>query len=355
MSDHVEVLRHVTVYHESGRYGGWPANHGIWTWGDEFLVGFQVGDYKEHAGHTIDWERPIRKVFARSRDGGGTWTLEDTLPDALDNLMSMPGAPITSQGRVTSCPGGIDFTHPDFVMTFSHASFHVGPSRFWTSCDRGHTWNGPYGLPDMGTPGIAARTDYLVNGPSDCLLFLTTAKADLYEGRPFCARTTDGGRTWVLVSWIGAEPPSGFVIMPASVRLPGGDIVVTLRAQPDKTHSSISAYLSSDNGITWQRLPDPVPDLAPSNPPALIRLHDGRLCLTYGVRAEPFRICARLSHDRGRTWSDEIVLRADGANWDIGYTRSVQRSDGAIVTVYYFNDARTGPERYIGATIWKSA
>ncbi len=345
---------HVKVYYEAGRYGGWPANHGIWSWGDEILVGFQVGYHREQAGHTIDWTRPIRKVFARSMDGGESWTLEDSLPAALDNLQDhLPPLDAPGFSGALACPGGIDFTHPSFAMTFSHASFHVGPSRFWVSYDRGRKWNGPFRLPDMGTRGVAARTDYLVEGHHACLLFLTAAKADLREGRPFCARTTDGGFTWQFVSWIGPEPQEGFVIMPASVRLPGGDIVVHLRAQPDRTRARIMAYRSRDSGQTWQQEPDPVPHLATSNPPALIKLNDGRLCLTYGVRQAPFRMCARLSADEGRTWSKELVLRDDGATRDMGYARNVQRSDGAVVSVYYFNDLATGPERYIAATLWR--
>ena len=66
-------------------------------------------------------------------------------------------------------------------------------------------------------------------------------------------------------------------------------------------------------------------------------------------------IFARLSSDRGKTWSEEIVLRADGGGRDIGYPRSVQRLDGKVVTVYYFWDKATGPERYIAATIWSPA
>ncbi len=31
--------RIVIVYKEDGRYGGWPANHGSWNWGDEIVVG----------------------------------------------------------------------------------------------------------------------------------------------------------------------------------------------------------------------------------------------------------------------------------------------------------------------------
>ena len=40
------------------------------------------------------------------------------------------------------------------------------------------------------------------------------------------------------------------------------------------------------------------------NPPAMIELRDGRICLLYGYRAEPYSIRAVLSGDRGRTWSE---------------------------------------------------
>ena len=58
-----------------------------------------------------------------------------------------------------------------------------------------------------------------------------------------------------------------------------------------------------------------------------------------------------MSRDEGRTWEAERILRSDARDWDLGYTRSVQRNDGKIVTVYYYNDA-SQPERYIAATIW---
>ena len=33
-------VEHVVVYQEEGRFGGWPANHGAWSWDDEIVVGF---------------------------------------------------------------------------------------------------------------------------------------------------------------------------------------------------------------------------------------------------------------------------------------------------------------------------
>ena len=41
-----KVHHHVTVYREKGRYGGWPANYGVWSWGDEILVGFSAAYFK---------------------------------------------------------------------------------------------------------------------------------------------------------------------------------------------------------------------------------------------------------------------------------------------------------------------
>jgi hypothetical protein len=61
-------------------------------------------------------------------------------------------------------------------------------------------------------------------------------------------------------------------------------------------------------------------------------------------------IRAKFSSNNGKTWSKEITPD-DAAAWDIGYPRSVQRTDGKVVTIYYYNDA-PHRERFIAATIW---
>src|SRR4051794_34424551 len=69
--------RHVVVFQESGRFGGWPANHGVWSWGNEILVGFEIGQFrKTDQGHAIDYSKPAEHVLARSLDGGETWKIE---------------------------------------------------------------------------------------------------------------------------------------------------------------------------------------------------------------------------------------------------------------------------------------
>ena len=142
--------------------------------------------------------------------------------------------------------------------------------------------------------------------------------------------------------------------MPSTVRLSERELLTTIRrgAEEGKRKAWIEAWKSSDNGESWVQLDDPVANTGEGNPPHLLKLADGRLCLTYGQRAKPFGMFARLSSDAGKTWSEPITLRDDGGGRDLGYPRSVQRPNGKIVTVYYFWDLKTGPERYIAATIW---
>src|SRR5271166_351208 len=75
-------LQNIIVYKESKRFAGGPANHGIWMWGDEIVVGFERGYFHfNDQRHSIDWDRPAEHVLARSLDSGQTWTLEH--PDSL--------------------------------------------------------------------------------------------------------------------------------------------------------------------------------------------------------------------------------------------------------------------------------
>src|SRR4029077_857595 len=84
--------RHVVAYAEAGRFAGWPANHGIWSWGDEILVGFSRGDYKDNGSnyhYNIDRDKPEETLLARSRDGGATWAVE--VPQPPGALLGTPG------------------------------------------------------------------------------------------------------------------------------------------------------------------------------------------------------------------------------------------------------------------------
>jgi hypothetical protein len=117
----------------------------------------------------------------------------------------------------------------------------------------------------------------------------------------------------------------------------------------------IDAYGSSDDGQSWSYL-GRVGEAGGwnGNPPALVRLQDGRLCCAYGNRARR-QIVARFSPDEGRSWGAEAVLRDDfdsvDGEPDLGYPRLVQRADGCLVVVYYWA-TRAHPRQHIAATLW---
>ncbi len=346
--------RHVVVYSEEGRFAGWPANHGIWIWGDEILVGFSRGYYKDRGEfHHIDKQRPEEFLLARSMDGGLTWRVEQPQPPgALVGAAGMRHGlvpPGPREPELTGLKVPIDFTHPNLALTVRMEDTNAGVSRLSYSYDRGKNWRGPFRLPLFDQKGVMGRTDYVVDGPRSCTLFLTASKQNGKEGRPFCARTTDGGLTWSFLGFIGPEP-GGYAIMPASARLGRNQLVAAIRIW-DPPRSAIDVYGSQDNGLSWSRLAVAEPDAGEGNPASLLRLRDGRLCMIYGERKRPFSILARLSADEGHSWSKAITLRGDAGGRDIGYVRSVQRPDGKIVAVYYYH-VKDRPTRFLAATIW---
>ena len=338
--------RHVIVYHEKGRFGGWPANNGIWSWGDEILVGITKGYFKSKKHHhSYDKTKPGYSVLGRSTDGGETWGIEDP-----DNY-------IGDGGKATMLKRNIDFSHPGFALRNDR-------DLFLYSYDRGKSWKGPYRFPEFNTGPLTSRTDYLALGKDDCLLFLSsktaTVKATLQD-RAFCARATEGGKTMQFIDWM-TETDTIRSVMPATVRISETHLVSAMRRRYDPpitekpvlTKNWIDVYESLDNGKTWRflhKIASTDTGLRNGNPPSMVRLENGRLCVMYGYRGVPYSIRARVSDDNGKTWSKEIILRDGARNWDIGYTRSVVRSDQKVVTLYYFTSDEPF-ENHIVATIW---
>jgi len=331
----IDNVRHVKVFYQAGRFAGWPANNGIWQWGNEILVGFSLGYLappEKQGLHQIDPSRPRSNMLARSLDGGETWSVYEA------------GYP---EGPLQRFPANINFDASGFAL-------NARGDKAFISSDRGRTWTGPFRLP-FADLHLRARTDYQVLGPKDLMLLLTAQKTNDREGRPFCARTRTGGKYWNQFAWIGPEPSSGYSIMPSSICLPNGDFLAALRRRDNNPaqHNFIELYHSRDGGLNWKWLANPVKENGEhsGNPPSMVRLSDGRICITYANRNEPRTIRAVFSNDDGKTWASEYVLRSGAGEPDIGYTRTVLRQDGKLITVYYWLD-KPRSERYIAATIW---
>ena len=88
---------------------------------------------------------------------------------------------------------------------------------------------------------------------------------------------------------------------------------------------------SADGGRNWSetyRLP------CDGTPPHLLLHSSGRVLCVYGYRHAPYGQRAMTTVD-GLTWSEEIIIRDDGLDSDLGYPASVELGDGSIFTIYY--------------------
>ncbi len=359
-SDEKNDIQHEIVFYEDGRFAAWPANGGMWTWGDEILVCFTMADHNDVSGHTYD-VFTSRNMLARSLDGGISWSIEDAYKQGITGY-AMDQRIGDNAAAPRDLENPMDFHNPNFALLFQRETNNSGPTHFYYTYDRGKSWNGPFKFPDLDPAGITNRTDYIIDGKHELLTFLSIG-----HGRTGVARTNDGGLNWELISYIGPDftrsvEISGrneYSLMSSTVRLSPSKILTTIRhreGEPGRVW--ITSYLSIDNALTWKKLDDPVSESV-NSPPALIQLADGRLVLVYIFRrnlGDGSSVCLRISSDEGQSWGDEIVLREkEGANWDVGYPRVIKRPDGKLVITYYWNHSLLEdkpPYRHIAVTIW---
>ncbi|MEZ6147326.1 MAG: sialidase family protein [Planctomycetaceae bacterium] len=360
------AIQHTIAAIEEGRFHGWPANNGVWQWGDEILVGFTQGDFVVKRGHNIAGRED--SLLARSRDGGETWTMFDPA-GFLDNEHQK----YRGEGK-TALTQPLDFTHPGFALRIFAEGYHGNEDPeggFFYSLDRGETWLGPHPLagltdhPELRGHALSPRTDYIVQGPRSCLVFISSLKPPDELKRIACVQTTDGGQSFEFVSWVTPVSETASAIMCQTVQLSDDEFVCAFRKinRESDDPDTIEAYRSTDGCRSWQFLSTVKVMPTHSNPPALVKLQDGRLCCAYGDRhfAE---IRARYSRDGGQTWGPEFIIRDDfqalpddpdsesGINADIGYVRMIQRPDGKLVAMYYWATAEH-PQQHIAVSIWE--
>lgn len=357
---------HYVAAIQQDRFHGWPANNGVWQWGDEILVGFTQGDFRLQPGHNIAGRQDT--MLARSVDGGMNWKMFDP-----QNLLDDTNPKFLGEGK-TKLSQSLDFRHRDFALRIFAHGYHGNDDPeggFFYSLNRGQDWLGPHPLtglsdsPELKDHKFSPRTDYLVQGHPDCLLFISTHTDNEKLKRIACVRTTDGGRTFQFVGWATPHSDLASTIMSQTVQFSAQELVLACRKiYLDKTHhAEIETHRSDDGGKTWQFQSTVKFMRTQSNPPALLRLTDGRLCCVYGDR-HTGQMQGRCSNDGGNTWEPEFVIRSDfqamaddpdskaGINADIGYPRLVQRTDGKLVAIYYWATSEN-PQQHIAASVWQ--
>ena len=318
-------------------YFGWPS---VARMADGTLA---VAASGPRNSHICPWGKDS---IAYSRDDGRAWTApvvahDSPLDDRDAGLVSLGGQSLL-----------LTWFSLDPRQFFEHFNKHLAPDMIpwmeaklsaltdatiranagsWTriSLDGGKTWSAP-----RRSPVTAPHGPILLDG-----------RTLLYAGKPFpegdarplsrdvaVARSDDLGASWRV---IGTVPhPAGFeadqVHEPHLVRLHDGTLLCALRVH-EKDTLAVWMSRSADGGVSWSepyRLP------CDGTPPHLLMHSSGVVVCVYGYRHEPYGQRAMVSRD-GLTWSEELILRDDGLDGDLGYPASVELGDGSLFTVYY--------------------
>ncbi len=153
----------------------------------------------------------------------------------------------------------------------------------------------------------------------------------------YAMESTDDGLTWSVLSQLPC--PDGFVwtqIHEAhGIRLADGTTLAVMRVHDDTLPGGITLYFtrSTDGGRTWtpaQRMTDLI-----GAPGHLMEHSSGAIIMTYGRRVERMGQYARISWDKGLTWSEDIPVSPEPPSADHGYPSTVELSDGSLYTVFY--------------------
>ena len=297
-------------------------------------------------------------LLFRSEDGGATWSDAENLTTGHGLLGREPYFTVLRDGTVLMTVHFLsrDVRNPaGYTRSFVHRS-----------ADGGHTWSTTVAEPEGVAPGGSSCTTRTVLELDDGSLLLGVGSI----GTPYLWRSRDGGATWperrpTVIEELGDDYPFPFLGEAVWWQAPSGRILVLARL--DSQHAGRFAvevddpefgrsdnvdrlilYASDDRGRSFR------PVEAFGRPgemyPAILRLQDGRLLLTFTVRAlhRPLGVRAvvgRETHD-GFAFDltrDRLMLDArtpPGVYSGGGFGRTVQLDDGMVVTSYSWRDAQ---------------
>jgi hypothetical protein len=334
---------------------------------------------------------------------------------AIDNVCAWP--------NLTLLPGGAILAH---IFNKPSHGLHEGDLETWVSEDQGRLWR-RQGIPAPHEPGttrihVAAG---LANDGS--LVAITTGwggeKLRGHVIEPWISRSSDGGKTWDRGGKLTAPSDVKHLIAFGNVvAMGGGKLAAPLyagRRSPEeirtgkpKIYPALNdswLFFSNDDGRTWG---DPVliggekynetavirlranrwlaaaraiggwmdlfvsedegrhwkfagPLTPPSHHPGhLLKLADGRILLTYGIREKrkvsatetvpDYAIGVRFSNDEGKTWSAPSRIVNLPASTDGGYPATVELADGTLLTAYYSNGIPEHKRYHMGVVRWRS-
>jgi photosystem II stability/assembly factor-like uncharacterized protein len=318
----------------------------------------------------VIWPHPNHGLVAgaaecwNSSDGGRTWSRAGVpVPNAPGTSRMNVAAGLAPDGTYVAVVAGWNHAAPDAWSVTTdeerkhRSQFHRPPSVTVraiaaASRDGGRTWSRYGDVPDL--PGSLHHL-----APYGPIRPLEDGRAGamLYGDASYFFTSSDQGRTWQKRGQVG--PPGGYNET-AWIILANHDLYAAARSGDEH---GLDGFRSSDGGVTWRKeCPLTLPLQHPGD---LLRLPDGRILLTYGVRNEGlWAVCARFGDPTARDWSAPLCLvdlegatdepRSADPLRDGGYPSTIALSDGTLVTAYYCRGIASHNRYHTGVVRWRA-
>lgn len=341
------IIEQISLYAARDEYCAWPSI--IRAKNGDLLISFCRSE--EHLGPNGDI------LMLRSRDNGETWSKPEIFYQTpLDDREC--GLTLLSDGLILTHLWSTFHTRERYTTTYAgsyeqqvldrwsdlvdqptyQTAAHLAGARSTISRDNGKTWSEP--LP--GTDSIHGGIE-LADGT---LLVASYRKSSPVIG-VLTAAKPEG--PWQQIAALQSPTPETLRFgEPHVLQLASGRTLMMIRATAiPYDDAGANCFLwesySDDNGHTWV---EPFQTPLWGFPPHLLLLEDGRIVCVYGYRRPPYGQRACVSAD-GITWKkeNEIILRDDAHNHDLGYPASVELDPGVVLTIYYQPDPADGPQR----------
>lgn len=342
-------MKHQTIFNKKGKDARFPS---LAVLGREIFVAFQVTPKSNIITHV---DTKSIGIVMKSSDGGRSWTqVCKRLAMAKCSGVQEIVLGSTWDGVLLACWyewSGWRKHHKDSGHKVSTYGIYV--SRYE---DGGKSWGDGLHIPGRFQPQYAITHSPIRFGTFRSLRGILLAGHTDRGGGGACStlfRHWDSGKSWEFLSDIGWDKTGKIdYVEPCLLRIYGGRHILCLMRAEEKEGSPYTVQAHSwDGGQSWT---PPKRTNIGGFPAHALQLDDGRVLCTYGRRRKPYGVRACLSYDYGLSWDveNEIVIRDDGAGWDVGYPKSVQLDDGRILTAYYIHTKRGGRCK-IEVTIWR--
>ena len=298
-------------------------------------------------------------VSVRSKDDGKTWSKNPELISAHPFGGSQDPCMLQLRdGSILCASYGWALIEKASTLkgVFRHGNFCFLGGYIVKSKDGGNSWKGPIippsckdeaALDPFGKPVAAYNRGAMCEGKDGRVFWVVASNSSPTPGKSatHLMISADKGETWKYSCPVAQDEKVTF--NESSIyETPKGDLVVFMRTADFDDHTTMAR--STDGGKKFQ----PWEDTGfQGHPHYALRLPDKRVLLVYGYRHPPFGIRARVLDPEctDAKTAEEIVLRDDGGNQDLGYPWATMLSKNRALVVYYFNQANG--TRHIAGTV----